>query len=1342
MLQESIIKLKDGISEIREILKGMEQDPEVIQLMQESESIDPNDKDKTKELEDKYNNIFLKKCESIFNNFTQDEAKLLMSNINEEFIYVNKIPTLSFGIGPFELLMKNFISKCDETFLINLVKKEEFVESISYQTENISNILTQINDDKIVVSFLNNYLNGTYRKKGNIADPFIGIQHDKDILGELCVKLVRSNEVSNELKQYIFNNSEILSVISNYQLSNMIALKETPKHIKLNLLTNEELISSFDKKSLSSILGSLCDSVEECNEYLFNSKFSNNIAYDFFFRNTNISQDDIAILLTDSRIVQNIEEYEIFNIMENLRINAENKYNLLNIYNDKLPFYSIGEIINKSTDKDFRNMCLSDDKIFLKLMENNTDNWLFFEHYFTDAFGLRKQGERIEEKIKLLNDPRFQFNSYSRILQCALRDQDLPMDLRKNILFSDNFYYKIFNEYHEQYNPSGIKETLNINRKEILRNIIENNPLFLNDICVDFFSNDIITNFDFDFIEKVSKYKDIAWEFTSMNDTNKTCFSNMFNCIKNSEYSDNIDIDLFTNRLVKVINKTFTNDSYLKPGNVFSKLMYNEKNIDFQNLNNEQWKVLTEIALRENSLYYVDIQYHGRKEIDLSLNIIPEINSVDDINNYRANRIKMCDETFIEAISSKDLDKAKNAYFNKYFNINIEEAREIVRLYGFSIDQFNNEMNVNYINAIKSVLGVTKLETLQQSYNDKLEPISFDETLFIDQSLRQMFGKNMSDSMFKVVDEQGKQLVEPMSYATYQYEKDGKILTKQIPIYSTGLDFKMLVHSTAAYGEMQLINDNYFDSWNKSDRKKNHGICCSLISNDNLGMAAINDVLFGFDSFDPKALRKSAPYDIYTQNDGYDIEENRPVRYMSVQDIINNTRHTHNESTLEREELRKNKVTVECPNIQPSYVIICSDMKEEIKQKALKCATEMNLPIVYLDKTKIVENEVNKIDKLIAECNNSNDINKVISNIRQIILSHENNRSGLKASNPEWVEQYFPTSKVDTVIQSMITKLQQKLSVDNNYVEYYNACSQLMNIFDEEVAKFDATMESVERTNFIDLPIEKYEQAIMKHINNNLCMNNVPKLDTIISSIKSENNDLPFNQMISGLDSEKISAEIQELIQSGLYKENAQNHNIGHIERVIVLSSIIGNNELKNEQGVLNQENLNMLIECAKYHDCGREKDGFDKKHGSRSAEKMEELLKGKYSENDINMMKAIVEYHEIADDEYIFDKICSKYNVPSEQLEIVKQLSNCLKDADALDRVRFKNPKSKLDENMLRTASSKELVSFSKELVSSYEQIDKEMFKVIVQQMAQQQSIQMENEVVEEISKSGGKGL
>lgn len=1339
MLEESIIKLKKGINDIKEISKSMEEDPEIVQLVQEYESIDSNDTEKMEIYENEYYNIFLRKCDTVFNNFTQNEIKILLSNINEQFIYMNKIPISTFFEGPFEILLRNFISRCDKDFLITLTQKEEFMETILYRAENISEIFIQIQDDKIIKSFLNKYLDGNYSRNRSTSDPLMGMEINIDVFGELCVKIVASDKISPKLKQDIFNNSDILSAMSNHELSKMITLKEVPKHIKLNLLANDEIISSFDKNTLSGILGSICENIEECREYLFNSKYSNNISYVNFFDNVNILHDEISLLLTDSRIVQNINDYEVSHIMQRLQINAQNKYNLLKFYKDKLSPEFLGNILNLSTDKEFRNLFFSDNELFTKMINNSYDSIHIFQNYFSNWFGLRKDSERLQEKLSILNDSRFQSNVDSKIIECALRDQDIPVDLRINILFSDNFYYKIFNEYNETFNHDGIKKNPTVDRKTILKQIIENNPLFLNDIHVELFSEDILSTYDYDFIEKISRYRNIAQDFTMMDDTKRICFFNMFNCIKNSKYSDNIDITLFTNRLIKILNKTYIKEAYLKPGNIFSKLMHNKENIDFKNLNNEQWKILTEIALKEESLYYVDIQYHGRKEIDSGLNLIPEISNIDDINNYQMNRIKMCDESFFDGVNTKDLDKVKNAYFNKYFNINIEEAREIVRLYGFSIDQFNNEINVNYINVIKSILSVTKIETLQQSYNDKLEIISFDESLFIDQSLKQMFGKNMSDSMFKVVDEQGKQLIEPMSYASYQYENNGEILTKQMPIYSAGLDFKMLVHSTAAYGEMQLINDNYFDSWNKSDRKKNHGICCSLISNDNLGMAEINDVLFGFSSFDSKALRKSAPYDIYTRNDDYDIEEGRPVKYMSVQDIINNTRHTHNESTLEREELRKNKATVECPNIQPNYVIICSDMKEEIKQKALKCASEMSVPIVYLDKTKIVENEVNKIDKLISECNSSNDINKIISNIRQIILSHENNRSGLKASNPEWVEQYFPTSKVDIFMQNMITKLQQKLSVDNNYSEYYNACSQLMEILDVEVAKFDVTMESVERTNFIDLPIEKYEQTMMKRINNNLCLNNVPKLNTIINNIKSENNDLPFNQMISRLDTEKIYGEIQDIIQSGLYKNDNKNHNIGHIERVIVLSSIIGNSELKNEQGILNQEDFNILIECAKYHDCGRKDDGFDKYHGSKSADEMGKLLAGKYSESDINMMKVAVEYHEIADDDFVFNKICNKYNISSEKLEIVKKISNCLKDADALDRVRFKNPKARLDETMLRTVSSKKLVTFSKQLVSQYETIDKTTFKKIVEQIIYNQS-QLQNNYEKETIKLGGK--
>lgn len=87
------------------------------------------------------------------------------------------------------------------------------------------------------------------------------------------------------------------------------------------------------------------------------------------------------------------------------------------------------------------------------------------------------------------------------------------------------------------------------------------------------------------------------------------------------------------------------------------------------------------------------------------------------------------------------------------------------------------------------------------------------------------------------------------------------------------------------------------------------------------------------------------------------------MTFMSAQDIIDNTRHTHNEHVLERYELRPERRTAECQNIQPSYVIIYSDMADEIKQKAIKCSSEMNIPIVYLDKEKIVQHEVSKINK-------------------------------------------------------------------------------------------------------------------------------------------------------------------------------------------------------------------------------------------------------------------------------------------------------------------------------------------------------------------------------------------
>ena len=120
-------------------------------------------------------------------------------------------------------------------------------------------------------------------------------------------------------------------------------------------------------------------------------------------------------------------------------------------------------------------------------------------------------------------------------------------------------------------------------------------------------------------------------------------------------------------------------------------------------------------------------------------------------------------------------------------------------------------------------------------------------------------------------------------------------------------DFELLVHSTDAYGSMEMINDNYFDSWNYSDRTANHGICASFISNSNLGTARVRGkgVLFGFVNLNENSITTMAPYDIVSKNQDIQTTSRHPAMFTDTKDLASYTRHTHNELVLERRNIKK-----------------------------------------------------------------------------------------------------------------------------------------------------------------------------------------------------------------------------------------------------------------------------------------------------------------------------------------------------------------------------------------------------------------------------------------------------
>ena len=158
-------------------------------------------------------------------------------------------------------------------------------------------------------------------------------------------------------------------------------------------------------------------------------------------------------------------------------------------------------------------------------------------------------------------------------------------------------------------------------------------------------------------------------------------------------------------------------------------------------------------------------------------------------------------------------------------------------------------------------------------------------------------------------------------------------------------------------------------------------------------------------------------------------------------------------------------------------------------------------------------------------------------------------------------------------------------------------------------------------------------------------------------------------------------------------------HGISHNERVALLACYIGIQE------GLNDGELRLVLETAKYHDIGR---GFEGNHGQYSAviiDRNQEHIFPNLSDDEINTIKALCHGHSVDDNKYI--EIAKLYGI--ENIEKFKRLLDIVKDSDALDRVRL--PRfGQFEEKYLRTETSKRIIDFSKELFRKYIDIQQEL--------------------------------
>ena len=1280
-----------------------------------------------------------KTAKDIINSLTINDIEDVISYINPSFIVKNNID-FSRTNGLTTMVNAMLDKKIDQNdgFANRLLENNDFMEALYANNDTLimQNIFEHASDENLILDCIS-------REASNPRN--VAYDLEKQKLGstnviENMVSIVMTSLASKDFKMQLLQDENILQYLSGYYIEMAILnIKELTPQERLELVQKPQITKRLSQYNYANITNGCFKTLEQYQQALSTGK----VKAAAILQNNHLPFQDLKTLLFTDELYKEIEEFSLERIIISSDLTFEERKELLldDRIMTKLSSVNITRILaSKAFTEEERDILLKDSRIVTKIYNPAT---------FDNNLSIIVESEvlRPEEKLKILTNDKLIEGLSSSNIEKLVADTDVSTEMATDILLNKKLFYRLINEYHPEYNPSCYnKGPFKYDKYEYVKQLYEKNPNIAKTLCLELLKDNIL-DLGFDLIEKVSRYHNLGVSISVVYNglSNPIYFKNILKSINKTANANLINIESLIPMVIDISENTSNNSSNPKERKKFSIIRYNSK-IDDSKLTPEEWKTLAYIGFRDESIYYNDIKmtFAGiiKDKIDISLNILPDVEKNEDLQNYEQKRQKLCDTYFQEAINTKDLTAAQNAYFNKYFNINIEEAKAIVKMYGGSIEKLTEKAEYNsqisYILRIKNALNIKKLDQVQQIYQrPNIIPITFDDMLYIDQSIRQMFSKEMSDCVYKIsdkiVDKNGNLIDNNPHMMTFTIEEDGKTIIKQVPVYEPGFDFKMLIHSTAAYGEMELINNNYFDSWNKSLRTSNHGICCSLIANNNLGMAAVKDVLFGFDSWDKQAISQSSPYDLCTYNDNFNLQEGRFMRFFAPQDIIDNTRHTHNEQTLERLELREEKRTKECTNIQPSYVIIYSDMEDNIKQKALKCSEEMNIPIVYLDKEKIVSHEKAKIDMKIEACKSTCDYDEKFALLEQVIVSHENNRSGLRTTNPEWLEKYFPTSKVDKLIKETISMIQSEYFMTEDIESYYESSIKLMNILDEEQKKFDIAQDITSGTNEIDLPVEEYEKSIMQLIDSSLLHRNTEKLETIVENIRKQATDETSSQIILSSINDTFISKLQGVRE--LYPEERKNHNIGHIERVMLLSQVIGQSILTKENGQSNQETIDLLIQCAKYHDCGRTNDSIDVGHSKRSAKKIQQFLQQEgYSDDQIRIMQAAVEYHEYEDDDSTFKKICKEYDVPEKDMEKTQQIANCLKDADALDRVRFSNGEATLKKDKLRTEVAKSLILTATDLIGYYENYDKTEFSKKCQEL--QSARKISNSIVNSSTK------
>ncbi len=659
-----------------------------------------------------------------------------------------------------------------------------------------------------------------------------------------------------------------------------------------------------------------------------------------------------------------------------------------------------------------------------------------------------------------------------------------------------------------------------------------------------------------------------------------------------------------------------------------------------------------------------------------------EIKTIDDLKNYEEIRNKWIEASLESSVPSI----VKGAVLEKIFGMSYETADKLYKSYIQGIkrspEMFPKDI-VAFYSTLDIILKEDNLDLLKKTAQKvrRKEQISEIDIVHFRTMLRSLYVERFNETLYTT---EGKTEDEVYS-GVKMFKAAGKNGEKP---------FNISLHALGAYSDFDPVGDDFSfrDDWNRP-KMSIHGICTSYVGNNNLGVANIKYTVLGFTGYEEEALLLSGPEDIYSNNHTFSIieDEDRKSTHVMPKDMIDMTRHTHNEMVFERRAGNLKR--------QPSYIVLVCDDYDRLKKEyeselkkgrykikederlegekesdlmyfAIKAAKDFGVPIVVVEREKIAKHEHQVIQSRLNEFIKDEKLNReeIQGYFHDIITNLENNHAGNRDYHENIDKKYFNSSVASMVEKEIKDKIKKYMKTDPQLALIM--IEELEKVFEMEAeCKRGSTLFDIEemqlyceeqREKLVEM--QQTQEFILGDITDN---SYVVEFNQVFSDKVEEQ--FTINQLRASIDLNYLNLAMNN-VESLYSKENQDS-----IKNTILFSMMIG----KNEE--LKEADMDVLLTAALYKD-------------------LDFSILDTLPKEDVAFIKAVIELHKA--DKTSLKAICSKYNIDitdEEKVERLINISTCLSDACELDKARNnQNDPSYINLDNLHRESSRKMVKIA----------------------------------------------